>query len=77
MAQQAIPIEEAQARLTPQVMRLPGVTGIGIGRCGKKPCLKVYVVARTDALAAQIPRTYEGYVVDLQVSGELRALDPR
>lgn len=67
-------IEQAQARLTPQVMRLPGVMGIASGLRDDKPCIKVFVVKKTPALAGQIPREFEGYAVDVVESGEIKAL---
>ncbi|HEX9581511.1 MAG TPA: hypothetical protein VF970_10440 [Gemmatimonadales bacterium] len=75
MENQATSIEQAQEHLTKRVMRLPGVTGIGIGLCEQTPCIKVYVVRRTPALAAQIPPVFEGYAVDIRESGDIRALD--
>ncbi|MBI3982269.1 MAG: hypothetical protein HY337_05115 [Gemmatimonadetes bacterium] len=71
---QAMSIEQAQAQLTESVMRLPGVTGVAIGLCDDKPCIKVYVVKRTRALAAQIPPAFEGYLVDVVESGEIKPL---
>ena len=67
-------IEEAQQHLTDSVMSLAGVTGIMIGECDGTPCIKVLVVRKTDELAEQVPSEFEGYPVELEVTGEIRPL---
>ena len=67
-------IEEAQQHLTDSVMSLAGVTGIMIGECDGTPCIKVLVVRHTDDLAEKIPDEFEGYPVELEVTGEIRPL---
>jgi hypothetical protein len=71
-------IEDAQQQLTDRVMSLPGVVGIGIGECEGEPCIKVFVVQQTEELTREIPATFEGFPVAIQVAGEIRArpLDP-
>ena len=66
-------IEAAQAKLTDRVMALPGVVGIGIGECEGAPCIKVFVVRETEELDRQIPSTFEGFPVEMQVTGEFFA----
>ena len=66
-------IETAQAKLTDRVMALPGVVGIGIGECEGAPCIKVFVVQKTPQLESEIPSTFEGFPVEMQVTGEIRA----
>ena len=66
-------IEAAQAKLTDRVMALPGVVGLGIGVCESAPCIKIYVVQRTPELEGEIPSTFEGFPVEIQVTGEIRA----
>jgi len=66
-------IEAAQAKLTDRVMALPGVVGIGIGECKGVPCIKIFVVQRTPELEGEIPSTFEGFPVEMQVTGEIRA----
>ncbi len=65
-------IEAAQAKLTDSVMSLPGVVGIGIGECEGVPCIKIFVVQRTPELEGEIPSTFEGFPVEMQVTGEIR-----
>ena len=66
-------IEAAQAKLTDRVMALPGVVGLGIGECEGVPCIKVLVVQKTPELEGEIPSTFEGFPVEMQVTGEIRA----
>ena len=66
-------IETAQAKLTDRVMALPGVVGLGIGECKGAPCIKVFVVRSTEELDRQIPSSFEGFPVEMQVTGEIRA----
>ena len=61
---------------TDSLMTLPGVVGTGLGECSGKPCIKVFVVKKTPDLLKQIPSTLEGYTVEVQETGEFRALDP-
>lgn len=69
------PIERAQDRLTTQVMEWPGVAGTMIGECEGEPCLKVLVESATDELRRKIPTEFDGYGVEIVVSGEIRALE--
>ncbi len=66
-------IEAAQAKLTDRVMALPGVVGLGISECEGTPCIKIFVVQRTPELDREIPSTFEGFPVEMQVTGEIRA----
>ncbi len=66
-------IEVAQANLTDRVMALPGVVGLGIGECEGVTCIKIFVVQRTPELEGEIPSTFEGFPVEIQVTGEIRA----
>ena len=68
-------IEEAQARLTDQVMDEPGVVGTMIGECEGQPCIVVLVDSASDELRARIPTEHENYRVAIQVTGEIRALE--
>ncbi len=67
-------IEEAQRQLTDSVMALPGVVGIGIGECEGVPCIKVFAVQITAELVQRIPKSYKGYTVKIEQTGEFRAL---
>lgn len=70
MARQSI--EEVQAAHQGEWMALPGVEGVGIGRCGEKPCLKVFASRQTEEMK-RIPSEVEGYEVRVEISGLFRA----
>ena len=59
---------------TDELMSLAGVVGTAQGLCHDKPCIKVYVIDLTPELEKKIPKTIEGYVVDVEATGEIRAL---
>ena len=59
---------------TDTLMALPGVVGTAQGLCNKKPCIKIYVAQMTSELERKIPKQIEGYMVDVEVTGEFRAL---
>ena len=62
----------AQEALTDSVMALPGVAGTAVGLCGDEPCIKVYLLSPSEELIAQIPESYQGFRVDVEVTGEIR-----
>ena len=69
------PIELILKKYTESLMSLPGVIGTAQGLCDDDTdCIKVYVVRMTDELANQIPKSLEGYPVDIEVTGEINAL---
>ncbi len=67
-------IEMVLKEHTNDLMLLPGVVGTAQSLCAGKPCIKVYVVKKSPELIKQIPSTLEGYVVEIQETGEIRAL---
>ena len=69
-------IEAVLKKHTTELMSLPGVVGTAQGECAGKPCIKVYVVKKTPDLEKQIPSTIEGYPVEVQETGKIKALDP-
>ena len=68
-------IETVLKEQTDTLMAIPGVVGTAQGLCAGKHCIKVYVVKKTPDLVKQIPATLEGYAVEIQVTGEIKALD--
>ncbi len=66
-------IEEAHKALTDSLMSEAGIAATAISVCDGTPCLKVYVVARTDEVMSRIPKTFEGYQVTVMESGEIEA----
>ena len=67
-------IEEVLKKHTPELMALPGVVGTAQGLCDHKPCIKVYVIQKTPELDRKIPEVIEGYSVEVEETGEIRAL---
>ncbi len=66
-------IEDAHKALTDSLMSEAGIAATAISVCDGTPCLKVYVVARTDEVMSRIPKTFEGYQVTVMESGEIDA----
>lgn len=71
----SVSIEDAKRELAVRVMRIPGVTAVGIGELSGSPCLRVWVIELTDALRAALPEELHGYAVQVAASGPIRALD--
>jgi len=67
-------IREVLKRHTDELMAVPGVVGIAEGLSQGKPCIKVFVVDRNSKLLRQIPETIEGFLLQIEESGEFRAL---
>lgn len=70
------PIDQVLKEHTDSLMAIPGVVGTGQGLCSGEPCIRVFVVEKTDELLKQIPSEIEGYTVDIEATGVIRPLDP-
>lgn len=70
-------IEEVQKRLTDKVMALPGVVGTAIGEKDGQPCIKVLIARMSPLLEKEIPSQIEGFPVVTDVTGDIRAREPR
>ena len=68
-------IEAVLKEHTDSLMALPGVVGTAQGQCAGRPCIRVFVVKKTPDLLKQIPSSIGGYTVEVQETGEIRALD--
>ena len=68
-------IEAVLETHSPRLMSLPGVAGVGEGRCAGAPCIKVLVLEKTPELVERIGDAIEGYEVEVVETGEIRALD--
>jgi hypothetical protein len=73
MAKQTI--EQVQEKYQDRWMAMPGVVGVGIGAFDGKPVIKVLVVKKTPELEKKIPKMVEGYLVLIEETGEIRALE--
>ena len=69
-------IERVLQEHTGSLMAIPGVVGTAQGLCSGEPCIRVFVVEKTDELVKQIPPEIEGYPVDIEETGEFRKLEP-
>jgi hypothetical protein len=69
-------IEDVQKEHADQLLSLRGVVGTAIGECDGKPCIKVLVIKRTEALAKRIPSALDGFPVVIEETGEIRPLRP-
>jgi hypothetical protein len=70
-------IEDVRARHEDRLLGLPNVVGVGVGERGGEPVIKVFVAQKVpeSALAEdeRVPESLEGYEVDVEAIGELRA----
>lgn len=67
-------IEAVLKEHTDELMAMPGVVGTAQSLCDGQPCIKIYVSEMTEELQQTLPKTLEGYPVDVEVTGEFRAL---
>ena len=63
------------ARNATKLMGIPGVVGVYEGETGGKPVLRVMVLSRADSTLKQIPKTLEGYDVEVEVSGPIKPMN--
>ena len=54
-------------------MAISGVVGTGQGLCDGEPCIKVFVIKKTQELEEKIPVKIEGYKVQIEETGKVRA----
>ncbi len=69
-------IEQVLQEHTEEWLSIPGVVGTAIGACDGEPCIRILAAERTTELLERIPPAIDGYPVDVQVSGPIRALEP-
>ncbi len=70
-------ITEVLQEHTARLLAIPGVVGTAQGLCRGQPCIKVYVIKKTPELTERIPRVIEGFPVDIEETGEFRALSEK
>ena len=58
---------------TDELMSISGVVGVAQGLCGRKPCIKVFVIEMTSELDEKIPKNLNGYSVSVEETGEIKA----
>lgn len=67
-------IEEILREQSKKLMSVPGVVGVAQGLCGAEPCIRVFVVQKTEEIEKKIPTHLGRYPVILEETGEFRAL---
>ena len=63
------------ARNATTLMGIPGVVGVYEGETGGRPVLRVMVLSRADSTMNRIPKTLEGYDVEVEVSGPIKPMN--
>ena len=67
-------IREAKSRNEKKLMRIKGVTGVGIGKENEQEVIVVFTNNLTKQSAKKIPEQLLGYTVITRASGDIRAL---
>jgi hypothetical protein len=67
-------IQEIQQKHQYDLMRIPGVVGVGIGLDSDESVLVVMVAKYTRAIKRKIPKQLDGYRLVIQETGVIRAL---
>jgi len=68
-------ISEVLKEHTDELMSIQGVVGTAQGLYKNKPCIKVLVAKDTQEIRNSIPHEIDGYLVVIQESGEIQALN--
>jgi hypothetical protein len=66
-------IQQVLEENTPRLMTVKGVVGTALGICDDNPCIKILVSELTDSIVAQLPQNIEGYPVEIEETGEIKA----
>jgi hypothetical protein len=70
------PIADVQRDHTAELLAVPGVVGIYEGALPDgTPCIRVMVQSRGAATEARIPKSLEGYRVEVEVTGVIRPME--
>ncbi len=67
-------IEEVLKEHTEELMSMKGVVGTAEGLCNGNPCIKVFVIEFTPEVEQKILNILEGYPVEVEETGEFKAL---
>src|SRR6266576_4586944 len=59
-----------------ELLAVPGVVGVYVGtlKDGRTPCLKAMLASENPETERKIPSVIEGYMVVIEITGEIRAL---
>jgi len=69
-----VKIKEVLKRHADKLMAVPGVVGVAEGESHGKPCIIVFVVDSNSEALKLLPENIEGYLLNIEESGEFRAL---
>ena len=68
-------IEDVRYRYDDQLLSQEGVVGVGTGETSTgEPCINVYVIEKTPELEDTIPKELDGYTIEIEEIGEVKAL---
>jgi len=68
-------IETVLKEHTDSLMTLPGVVGTAQGLCSDDvPCIKVYISEWSEELKERLPKKLEGYLIDVEITGNIKPL---
>ena len=70
-----VKIKEVLKRHADKLMAVPGVVGVAEGKSHGKPCIRVFVADSNSEALKLLPENLEGYLLNIEESGEFRALD--
>lgn len=65
--------EDVKRRHEAELLRSPGVVGVGIGRREGRECIRVYVLKDDPKVRAALPRSLEEVPVEVVVTGRFEA----
>ena len=70
-----VSVEKLRVRLEGELLRLPGVVGVGVGRKENAPCLVVYTSEPVEAVQPRLPQVLlvSSVQVELRYVGVIRA----
>lgn len=70
-------INSVKRKYEEQLMRLPNVNGVGIGKKGRKEVIKVFVTHKVPEASLQpqevVPKKLDGYETDVEEIGVITA----
>jgi len=60
------------------LMKIPGVAGVYAGlKDDSIPCIKVMIEKDDPALIAKIPKSLDGFPVEVEVTGRIEPMNPK
>lgn len=66
-------IKDVLKRHSDELLAVSGVVGVAEGEFQGRPCIKVFVTGKAHHLLGQIPESIEGFLIQLEESGDFRA----